>query len=148
MRDALLARQSDVVRADAVVVERQRVEQEATAFALAQSKRQLREQRLRRRTQLAAEHQDAIALRLCDQLAHVSQHARFDAEPSRRRFVVLCARERENDRVLRAGVDVYELRRLLLQTDGDAVEDDEPRTIVPDCLPDLLARLTVEGALG
>src|SRR5205085_11788871 len=49
--------QPDIVRADAVVVERERVEQEAPAFARAQELRQLREHRLRRRAQLAAERE-------------------------------------------------------------------------------------------
>ena len=66
-----------VVRADAVVEERQRMQQNATALA-AQRKGELRDDRLRCRTQFPTEHDHDVARRLIDRLAQRCEFALVD----------------------------------------------------------------------
>ena len=65
------------MRADAVVEERQRMQQNATALA-AQRKGELRDDRLRCRTQFPTEHDHDVARRLIDRLAQRCEFALVD----------------------------------------------------------------------
>ncbi len=109
--------QAEVVTADAVVEERQRVQEEAAPLLLAEGRRHAREHRLRLGAQLAAEEDDHVARGLADKLAGPRQFVGLDAELARRGVGVAGRGEREHGRVLRAGADVYELRGLLLEPD-------------------------------
>ena len=60
------------MHAHTVVEERQRVQEEAAALLLAEDCGQLRDDGLRFRAQLAAEHKNNVARRLADELARKS----------------------------------------------------------------------------
>src|SRR2546423_3566360 len=110
------------MRADAVVVERQRVEQQATAFGCEQM-RHLSDDGLRSGAEFAAKHDDDVALNFiyrfscCLNFGNVNTHLAC----GQRCVINIC--ESEDGRVFGSRPNMNELRRMLAQAYAHAVDE-------------------------
>ena len=113
----------DVVGADTVVEERQRMKQNSPALAGKQI-RKLRHDSLRRSAQLSAEHYDQVALGFVNRLTQSCDLVSINAQLPRGQLIIIGFNQREDGRVFASRFDMQELRRLFAQTNRHAVDDD------------------------
>src|SRR6266498_1751565 len=125
-----------VQRANTVIEKRQWMQQDTTAFA-GEDVRRLGDDSLSVSTQLAAEHDDDVALRLTDGLAQSFELGFIYSHLARRQGIVTAVDQREHRRVLCASPDMNELRSLLAQANGHAVDKNELGATVTYGLPNL-----------